>query len=127
MSRRINDSIMAYELQKENEALSSENSCSKKNRQKSDSSTEDTELKSYRLENLPIDKLTDDNKWSTTSKEQISESPRETFKKAGNGKKRLTLREEIKLSEQFEKKIPNYDSRKSVNLMRIVEDQVNLI
>lgn len=123
MSRRINDSIMAYELQKENEALSSENSCSKKNRQKSDSSTEDTELKSYRLENLPIDKLTDDNKWSTTSKEQISESPRETFKKAGNGKKRLTLREEIKLSEQFEKKIPNYDSRKSVNLMRIVEDQ----
>lgn len=123
MSTRINDSIMDYELQKENEALSAKNSSNKKKANQSQSSTEDTELNSYRYKTLPTSKLTD-NKWSTTSKELDSPSVRDMFKKVGNSKKRLTLREEIKLSEQFEKKIPDFYSRKSINLMRIVEDQV---
>ena len=41
-------------------------------------------------------------------------------------KQRTTLREEIALSDQFEKKVPNYFTRKNIDLMRIVEDQVRI-
>ncbi len=44
-----------------------------------------------------------------------------------NNKKRTTLREEITISSQFQLKVPQYYERKSVDLMRIVEDQVRKV
>ena len=43
---------------------------------------------------------------------------------AGNAHKRTTLREELLLSKQFLHRIPSYSTRTSIDLMRIVEDQV---
>jgi len=88
---------------------------------------EDYDLKSSRFDSLPIGKLTNVNKWSAGSKEVSSAhlSTRESYSKVDKlNKKRTTLREEILINEQFQNKIPDFFTRKNVDLMRIVEDQV---
>lgn len=88
---------------------------------------EDYDLKSSRFENLPIGKLTSVNKLASESKGESSgiQSTRESFKRVHKQTKRTTLKEEILLNEQFQNKIPDFYTRKNVDLMRIVEDQVN--
>jgi len=90
---------------------------------------EDYDHKSSRFDNLPIGKLTYVNKSSIGSKEVSSAYPssRGSYSKADKQvNKRTTLKEEIMINEQFQNKIPDFFSRKNVDLMRIVEDQVKI-
>lgn len=139
MAKKINDTLVENELdqkkvtnisdfvEQKNTNSTKVNASSKIIKNQSNSSDyEDNGLKSSRFENLPIGKLINYNKWSANSKDLSSRNPsmRENYVKPGNNiKKRTTLKEEIIISVQFQRKIPDFCTRKNVDLMRIVEDQ----
>ena len=141
MAKKITDTLTEYEEQRKTESMSSEKQLrqpqvvkivtEKTTKNPTDSSTEndDYDLKSSRFENLPIGKLTNINKWSANSREVSSRDPSKMdkiYKNTKSTKKRTTLKDEIILSDQFQNKIPDFATRKNVDLMRIVEDQVKL-
>lgn len=147
MAKKINQSLVEYELEQakllsdENQQLQEATSRQAKERvvvksehltSTVDDNNDLTDLKSSRFENLPIGKLTNVNKWSAHSKEMASSRKSSARNMSSrpqmpNGhkevKKRTTLREEIVLSEQFQNKVPDFYTRKNIDLMRIVEDQ----
>ncbi len=139
MGKRLNEIIIQQQQQqlqeqqeqqkislKNNESTSTKIENVNKLNQNSDSLYEqNSDLKSSRFENLPIGKLANANKWSAESKELSSPSIRESVKRV-NLKNRTTLKEELIISEQFMQKVPDYKTRKNLDLMRIVEDQVSI-
>ena len=139
MAKKINQSLVEYELEQakllgdESKRMQEDvgKEIGEKVVVKSEhyTSTCDNNLETSRFENLPIGRLTSVNKWSAHSKEIASSrktSAKELNRQAVKEvKKRTTLREEIVLSEQFQNKVPDFYTRKNIDLMRIVEDQVS--
>jgi hypothetical protein len=140
IAKKLNDRMITYDLERNSSSSSKQYPGGKEqlvtkqpavqklnNIQTNSSLYEDYDLKSSRFDSLPIGKLTNVNKWSAGSKEVSSAHPstRESYSKVDKlNKKRTTLREEILINEQFQNKIPDFFTRKNVDLMRIVEDQV---
>lgn len=68
-----------------------------------------------------------DSKFSKFNKSNIEEQDillNSIKEPEGIKKNRTTLQEEINMSNQFQVRVPGYFSRKNIDLMRIVEDQV---
>jgi hypothetical protein len=95
-------------------------------------------MESVRMENIPygsglrdntemsIDLENNDNKYKSSPPpnrdHQAAAEARNILKQF----KRTTLKEEIIISEQFQNRIPDYFTRRNLDLMRIVEDQVKI-
>lgn len=78
----------------------------------------DDEFKAIRLESLPTESVSVHNKSILTNTE--TKIVDQVFMPV---KKRTTLKDELLINARFENKVPNYYDRKTVDLMRIVEDQ----
>ena len=87
---------------------------------------EDEELKKAERADEEEDEEEKEEETGNLVVESTLQSVKSTNKTLSKPAKRTTLREEIVMNELFQFKVPDYYTRKSYDLMRIVEDQVSV-